>query len=175
MDRAEGTSGPGNDRARDDATGQLGLPHEEDALDSLPEEERRRRGLAAASTFLGRFSQLDVGELREPVERWRRAVSLANRQWFAAEKGVAQAMGTTGRQAEQERLLEQLVAALHRSGWFRSPASIELIGASVASIHYTATLAVLALLLRDQLSGREFALLYSPYASLIAADELGPE
>lgn len=44
-----------------------------------------------------------------------------------------------------------------------------------ASVQYVATLAMLALLLHDRLSAREFSLLYSQFAPLIPVEELGPE
>lgn len=141
----------------------------------LTERQRRARGMAEASKFLGRLSQLQVADLREPIERWRRAVTTSSTGWFAAESALARLMTATGRHEEQERLLTQLVETLRYAGWFRRTSAVEKIGGSEASIQYTATLALLALLLRDQLDGPEFALLYGPFGSIIPLAELGPE
>lgn len=148
---------------------------EERGPTAAADEQRARAGLAMAGKFVGRFSQLALADLRAPIERWRRAVSLASTQWFAAESAVATAMRATGRHAEQEILLEQLLLAMRHAGWMRRSDALEVVGASEASLQYTATLALLALLLRDRLTAREFALLYSPFASLIPPEELGPE
>jgi hypothetical protein len=128
-----------------------------------------------AGKFIGRFSQLALADLRVPIERWRRTVSLASSQWFGAESALSDAMLATGRHAEQEILLEQLLLAMRRAGWMRRSEALEVVGASEASVQYTASLAVLALLVRDRLGAREFALLYSPFAPLIPLEELGPE
>ena len=163
-DRAEGFDlGKGAERGK------------ERASDPLVEEQQRRRGVAMAGKFVGRFSQLDIADLREPVERWRRTVALASTHWFNAESAIATAVRATGRHAEQESLVEQLVRAMHGAGWLRRTDAIEIVGASEASVQYTATLAMLALLLHDRLTTREFTLLYSPFAPIIPVEELGPE
>ena len=152
-----------------------GGPEHERQPTQVPEDWARRRGLVMASKFLGRLSQLTITDLRVPVEHWRRAVSQGSTQWFVAESAAAEAMRSTDRHVEQEMLLEQLVDLLRRAGWMRHTGALEMVGASEASVQYTATLAILALLLQDRLSPRDFSMLYSPFAPLIPLEELGPE
>ena len=151
------------------------VAHGHPAPPTLSEPQRRHVAVAAAAKFLGRLSRLAIGDLREPIERWRRAVVTSTEQWFAAESALAHAVARSRRHQEQERLLEQLVETLRGAGWFRHTAAVERIGASEASIQYTSTLAMLALLVRDHLGPAEFSTLYGPFAPLIPLDELGRE
>ncbi len=135
-----------------------------------------RGELANARTFVDRLGQLDVAELEVVGRTWRTIVAADPPAWFAAEGSVGHAVRTTGRQLMQESLLEELSDVVRRRGWWRldrieSPEGQAL---TEAGVQYAATLAVIALLVRDVVPAPEFELIYSPFVPVVplpATDE----
>ena len=134
-------------------------------------------GVAAATEFVARVAKLDFDDVRGFIRGWHRVVGTDAEAWFAAEAAIAAAVLRSGRQGEQRQLLVRVADVFTHAVWYRlaraglTPES--RIGATEASGQYAATLAMLALLTRDQLSERDFALVYAPFAALIPVEELG--
>ena len=143
-------------------------------------------GPGAARRFVGRVAQLDHGAVHDAVAAWRASMRDDAAAWFAAEEAVARAVVTSGRHHEQRVLLVPLAEAFAYGVWYDGPrgrlqrtpgeAAPELrVHATEASGQYAATLAMLALLVRDYLAPATFALLYGPFAPHIPVAELGRE
>lgn len=136
------------------------------------------RGVPAAAKFVGRVSQLDAAAVRAAVEGWREVMRAESEAWFAAERAAAHAVLDAGRTAEQQVMLGHLSDAVLRTVWYRAGVGQTpeaRVGATEASGQYIASVAMLALLVRDHLSAGEFALLYRPFAGVVPVDELGRE
>jgi len=75
----------------------------------------------------------------------------------------------------QESLLEELSEVVRRRGWWRLDRveSAEGQGLTEAGVQYAATLAAIALLVRDVVPAGEFALIYSPFAPIVPIPETG--
>jgi len=102
------------------------------------------------------------------------------RAWFAAEDVVAQAIVAAGRQREQRPLLMQVADVFAHDVWYgaggrRGPAPGARARATEASGQYVATLAMLALLVRDHLEPAALELVYRPFAAAIPVEELARE
>jgi len=134
-----------------------------------------RDELANALTFVRRLGQLDLADLEVIGRTWRTIVAEDPPTWFAAEGSVGLALRTTGRQLAQESLLEELSEVVRRRGWWRLDRieSAEGQGLTEAGVQYAATLAAIALLVRDIVPTQEFELIYSPFARVIPAPETG--
>ncbi len=140
-------------------------------------------GPDAARRFVGRLARLDHDAVSASIWTWREAMRTEGGAWFAAEEAIARAVVASGRHAEQKPLLIYTAEAFAHRVWYRSLAHVapgasaaELrVGATEASGQYVATVAMLALLVRDHLDPRAFELLYRPFAALIPAAELGRE
>ena len=132
-----------------------------------------RDELATAHAFVHRLGQLDLAELAGIGRTWRSIVAEDPPMWFAAEGSVGLAVRTTGRQLAQESLLEEFSEVVRRRGWWRLDRieSAEGQGLTEAGVQYAATLAAIALLVRDVVPGREFELIYSPFARVIPLAE----
>ena len=141
-------------------------------LAQVAEQDRARLGAMAAAKFLGRIAQLEIEELGVAVRTCHRAAGTA---WFAAEDAVAQAITAAGRHAEQEVLLEQIAQLFRTVPWFTPAQPGARIHASEPSGQYVATIAMLALLVRDRIGPADFELLYAPFATLIPPVELDRE
>lgn len=167
----------------DDDSPEVRMPPEARARPAGAGSNERLRGRAtagireqdaalAARKFLGRLAQLGLDDLGATVRRWH---GLVGTRWFDAEAALTQAMHETDRYAQQESWLGELAAIFQRRPWFsRSMPGID-IGASDASSQYVATIAMLALLVRDQMSAADFALLYEPFAAVIPIEALERE
>ncbi len=131
--------------------------------------------MVAASKFLGRLAQLDFATLAAAIRDWREAMRLSSREWFVAEEAVAREITATGRYPDQERLLAHMVDVFRRAAWFTSAEPGANVGATDASGQYVATIAMLALLVRDRLRPGEFDVLYQPFARRIPVGELERE
>lgn len=136
----------------------------------------------AASQFVGRVSQLDIGAIRTAVQAWRQAMRAESDTWFAAEQAAGRAVLAAGRTAEQEVLLDRIAECVLRGVWYRGGARgesprtpEERVGATEASAQYVSTVAMLALLVRDRLPAAQFAVLYRPFATLISVADLRGE
>ena len=140
-------------------------------------------GMGASLKFVGRVAQLDLDAVSEVIASWRQTMRHDSSAWFAAEEAVARAVVLSGRRAEQQPLLMHVADAFSRIVWYgggrgaraREQAPELRVQASEASGQYLATLAMLALLVRDQLEPSTFALLYEPFAPFVPLDELAPE
>ena len=137
-------------------------------------------GADAARKFVGRLSHLDREAGLAAITTWHGLVTVEGRSWFAAEDAVAQAIVAAGRQREQRSLLVQVADAFAHDVWYgaagrrgRPPESE--VRATEASGQYVATLAMLALLTRDQLEPATFELLYRPFAAAIPVEDLARE
>ncbi len=160
-------------------------------VDQLPFQWRERAAAPAGGApaaaearrvawlnFVGRLARLDLAAVRGAVEAWRHALREDADAWFAAEEAVAAAVAASGRRDEQKPLLLHVAEAFAYAVWYRGgevEAPETRVRSTEASGQYLATLAALALLVRDRLGAREFAVLYGPFASLIPADEVWPE
>jgi hypothetical protein len=139
-------------------------------------------GMGASLKFVGRVAQLDLAAVSEAIASWRETMRHDSGTWFAAEEAVARAVVLSGRRAEQQPLLMHVADAFSRIVWYggrgaraREQAPELRVQASEASGQYLATLAMLALLVREELEPSIFALLYEPFAPFIPLDELAPE
>jgi len=132
-------------------------------------------GLSAASKFLGRFAQLDLLTLGDAIHRWHRTVTEDGDAWFEAEDAVAQAVHDARRHPDQEILLRHMADLFLREPWFTAAQPGARIRAAEPAGQYVATLAMLAVLVRDRLDPQEFELLYRPFASVVPVSELERE
>jgi hypothetical protein len=137
-------------------------------------------GRGAASRFVGRVAQLDHAAVQHAVATWRQRMRVGYDSWFAAEDAVAQAIVSSGRQVEQRPLLIHMADAFSQRVWTGghrddTGAAEQLVHATEASGQYLATLAMLALLVRDHLDAAAFDQVYQPFAALITITELAPE
>ena len=139
-------------------------------------------GSSVARKFVGQLAQLDLDAVRAAVASWHQTMRAEPQAWFAAEAALGQAVVTSGRRGAQEPLLMEVAQAFARAVWYGPEArraqalAPELrTGASEATGQYLATLAMLALLVRDHLEAATFALLYRPFAAIIPPAALAPE
>jgi hypothetical protein len=137
-------------------------------------------GRGAAARFVGRVAQLDHEAVRDAVAAWRQNMRSAYDTWFAAEDAVAQAIVRSGRHIEQRPLLIHMADAFSQRVWVGRPrvesgAAERVVHATEASGQYLATLAMLAILVRDHLDVATFEQVYQPFAALIPITELAPE
>jgi hypothetical protein len=148
------------------------------------ESQRRQHdviaGRRAAAKFVGRVAQLDHDAVREVVATWRQSMRAAYDSWFAAEDAVAQAIASSGRHVEQRPLLMHVADAFSQRVWpgggdERSGAAERHVHATEASGQYLATLAMLAVLVRDHLDAATFDQVYEPFGRLVPISELAPE
>jgi hypothetical protein len=131
--------------------------------------------LANALAFVDQLGRFDVAELEVIGRTWRTIVAADPPAWFAAEGSVGQAVRTTGRQLMQESLLEELSEVVRRRGWWRLDRieSAEGQGLTEAGVQYAATLATIALLVRDVVTSLDFELIYSPFVPVVPVPETG--
>ncbi len=157
--------------------------HAADAADAAPWPA----GRGAARKFVGRLAQLDPEAVYASVQTWREAMREDLGAWFAAEEAVARAVVASGRHDEQRPLLMHVAEAFAYGVWYGAgyggrarltlgESAPELrVRATEASGQYLATVAMLALLVRDHLEPEAFEVLYRPFAALIPVDELRRE
>jgi hypothetical protein len=112
------------------------------------------------------------------VAAWHQVIREDAGAWFAAEAAVASAVATSGRRDAQAGLLVQVAEAFAYGVWYGAGAASTdaapetRVGATEASGQYLATVAMLALLVRDHLDPRTFEVLYRPLAAPIPLHEL---
>ena len=129
--------------------------------------------LHAAAAFIARIAELELGEVRGFIHGWQRVVAADADRWFAAEAAVADAVLRSGRRAEQRVLLREMADTVTNAVWYRrSPPPERATRATEASGQYSATLAMIAVLVRDFLDPRDFAMVYAPFARLIPLETL---
>jgi hypothetical protein len=137
-------------------------------------------GREAARRFVGRLAQLDPDAVSAGVRAWRESMREESGAWFAAEEAVAHAVVASGRHDEQRPLLMYVAESFAYRVWYGGRARLTLgesapeirVGATEASGQYLATLAMLALLVRDHLEPATFEILYRPFAALIPVVEI---
>ena len=138
-----------------------------------------------ALKFIGRLALLDHGGVTSSIRSWHALMRHESEAWFTAEEAVARAVVDSGRHGMQQPLLMHVAEAFAYRVWYRgqpdpasgaaapgAPAPELRVQATEASGQYVATVAMLALLVRDHLDASTFALLYRPFADLIPVAEL---
>jgi hypothetical protein len=143
--------------------------------DAESNDGQRAAGMRPAQMFIGRLAQVDLETLGQAIQTWRGAVANHGTAWYAAEGAVAVAMERTGRHDQQRALLRHIGELFLSRSWFTAAAPGARIYAAEPAAQYVATLAMLALLVRDSMRSNEFALLYSPFARIIPLHELDRE
>ena len=134
-----------------------------------------RNGTQAANKFIGRVAQLDVQDVVESIGKWHEMMRAESGAWFAAESAIGEAIVAAGLEARQEQLLVHVAECFAKQVWRPIRRAETRVGNTEASGQYLATVAMLALLVRDRLSPETFELAYRPFAALIPAAELEPE
>jgi hypothetical protein len=160
-----------------DAGGQTGRERWESA------DERARggprpdpSGPVAARKFIGRVSRLDVESVRGIVATWRDSMRHGAEAWLAAEGAVGLAVVSSGRHREQKPLLVHVADAFAHLVWYGGTSEPELrVQATEASGQYLATVAMLAVLVRDHIDAATFDLIYRPFAAYIPPSNLERE
>jgi hypothetical protein len=136
-------------------------------------------GPAMARKFVGRVAQLHLEGVRAAVETWRDLMRDEAGAWFAAEEVVARAVVVSGRRGVQKELLLHVAEAFAHAVWYGGRADAAppetRVRATEASGQYLATLAMLALLVRDRLDAGTFDVVYRPFAALVPLSDLGRE
>ncbi len=133
-------------------------------------------GAVAARMFIGRVSRLDVEAVRGIVATWRDSMRHGAEAWLAAEDAVGLAVVASGRHHEQRPLLVHVADAFAHLVWHGGTAEPELrIQATEASGQYLATVAMLAVLVRDRIDAATFDLIYRPFAAYIPPTKLERE
>src|SRR3954454_2317777 len=100
--------------------------------------------------FLDRLEALDLRDLGAAIRRWH---SFVGDKWFEAERALSQAISDTHAHRAQRRIIDRLSELFRLARWFTPEAPGAVIGASDASGQYVATVASLALLVREALPG----------------------
>lgn len=144
-------------------------------LADLHSESPCDRGVQAAKKFIGRVSQLDLGAVQDAVRIWHDMMRVDTSGWFAVERAIGQAVIAAGLETRQEALLIHVAECFVRRVWAQDGAAELRVGTTEASGQYLATVAMLALLVREHVSPDTFAIAYRPFATAIPADELDPE
>ena len=138
---------------------------------ATPEQRQRllaaQDSLTAASKFLGRLAQLEFATLGEVVQRRHRVMAQSHDAWFDAERAVADAVSDAQRHPEQEVLLVHIAEVFRSAPWYKTRHPSSRVGSTEASGQYVATVALLALLVRDRVPPDAFDLLYAPLAGVI--------
>ena len=129
---------------------------------------------ARAVIFVRRLGSLDVTDLEAVAHVWRRAIAEDPAGWFASESAAARAVRAAGRERDQEAVIAALSDVVRRRGWWRLdyPDGATRAGFTEASVQYAATLAAIALVVRDVLPAQDLELIYAPFAALIPLSEL---
>ena len=121
--------------------------------------------------FLGKLRGLSLEQLGEVIRAWRGALAESG-VWHRAEDAVSIAITRTGRHRGQSAVIERLFNLFRDAPWFKDHQPGSLIAGSDAAAQYVATIASLALLVRDALSTADFEMLYLPFQGLIPAEGL---
>jgi hypothetical protein len=129
---------------------------------------------ARAMIFGRRLGSLDVTDLEAVAQVWRRAIAEDPRGWFASESAAAHVVRAAGRERDQEAVIAALIDVVRRRGWGRLdyPDGATRPGFTEESVQYTATLAAIALVVRDVLPAQDLELIYAPFAALIPLSEV---
>ena len=118
----------------------------------------------AVRQFLEAIQRLTIEQWREVIAAWRATVTDG---WHEAGSAVAAAVTEGGRRQAREELLSELADIIRRMRWDRGDASGDATQAIESTAHYVASLAALALLVRDRITRRDFDALYAPFGGAI--------
>jgi hypothetical protein len=114
--------------------------------------------------FLEAIQRLTVEQWRAVIAAWRVTVTDA---WHDAESAVAAAVADSERRPAREEPLSELGDITRRMRWDRGETTGNSTQAIESTAHYVASLAALALLVRDRIARREFDALYLPFVGVI--------
>jgi hypothetical protein len=118
----------------------------------------------AVRQFLEALQRLTIGQWREVIEAWRTTVTDA---WHDAGSAVAAAVTESDRRQAREELLSELGDITRRIRWEHGDTAGNSMQAIESTAHYVASLAALALLVRDRITRRDFDALYLPFMGVI--------
>ena len=118
----------------------------------------------AVRQFLEAIQRLTVEQWREVIAAWRATVTDA---WHEADTAVAAAVAESERRQAREEALSELGEITRRMRWDRSDTTANATQGIESTALYVASLAALALLVRDRITGREFDALYLPFMGVI--------
>ena len=126
-------------------------------------------GTLAVRRFLEAIQRLTIEQWREVIEAWRTTVTDA---WHDAGSAVAAAVTESARRQAREELLSELGEITRRTRWNGGDRAGDSSQAMESTAHYVASLAALALLVRDRITRREFDALYLPFRGVIPLESL---
>ncbi len=118
----------------------------------------------AVRQFLEAIQRLTPEQWREVIAAWRATVTDA---WHDADSAVASAVAASERQQAREELLSELGEITRRIRWNGGETTGSSAQATESTAHYLASLAALALLVRDRITRRELDALYFPFMGVI--------
>lgn len=118
----------------------------------------------AVTRFLEATQRLTVEQWKEVIAVWRTTVTDA---WHDADSAVAAAVAQSERRQAREELLSELHDIITRVRWNGGDWTGSSREATESTAHYLASLAGLALLVRDRIAHPEFDALYLPFIGVI--------
>ena len=118
----------------------------------------------AVTQFLEAIQRLTIAEWKEVVGAWRATVTDA---WHEADAAVAAAVADSERRQAREEVLSELGDITRRIRWNGGEATGTSAQATESTAQYVASLAALALLVRDRITRHYFDALYRPFMGVI--------
>jgi hypothetical protein len=130
----------------------------------VSDEDRFGPRTLAVRRFLEAIQALTIEQWREVIAAWRTTVTDA---WHDADSAVAAAVTESDRRQAREELLSELEDLTRRIRWNRGDTTGDAAQATERTAQYVASLAALALLVRDRITRRDFDALYSPFMGAV--------
>jgi hypothetical protein len=118
----------------------------------------------AVRQFLEAIQRLTMDQWKEVIAAWRTTVTDA---WHDADSAVAAAVSDSERRQAREDLLSELADITRRIRWNSGEPTGASAQATESTAHYVASLAALALLVRDRITRQSFDALYRPFMGVI--------
>jgi hypothetical protein len=118
----------------------------------------------AVKRFLEAIQRLTIEQWREVIGAWRTMVTDA---WHDASAAVAVAVTESDRRQAREELLSELGEITRRVRWNGGEGAGSFTQPIESTAHYVASLAGLALLVRDRIPRQNFDELYLPFMGVI--------